>query len=360
MKRLAEKRPQWRQLAHHGPLFPPPYVPLPRRVQLLYDGRPVRLAPAAEEAAGFFARLLEHPDVARPRFRANFFREWRQVMSEKERQLITDLDKCDFSAIAAHYAEEAELRKKMSKEDRKKLRLERENLRETFGYCWVDGRRQRVGNYRVEPPGLFLGRGDHPQAGRLKQRVQPEDVVINVGEDTPKPPAGHRWSEVRHDTSVTWLASWTDSVLGKTKYVQLNPDSRLRSRRDIEKYEAARRLGAHIDKIRQQYQQGWKSKNLLERQTAVALYFIDKLALRVGTEKEPGLAADTVGCCLLRAEHVQLRPPRSVHLDFPGKDGVRYRKDVTVPPAVYNNIAVFRAGKLPGQRLFDLLSASCP
>lgn len=37
---------------------------------------------------------------------------------------------------------------------------------------------------------------------------------------------------------------------------------------------------------------------------AVALYFIDKLALRAGNEKDADEAADTVGCCSLRVEHI--------------------------------------------------------
>lgn len=34
------------------------------------------------------------------------------------------------------------------------------------------------------------------------------------------------------------------------------------------------------------------------------MYFMDKLALRAGNEKDPDEAADTVGCCSLRVEHI--------------------------------------------------------
>jgi DNA topoisomerase-1 len=40
------------------------------------------------------------------------------------------------------------------------------------------------------------------------------------------------------------------------------------------------------------------------RQTAVALYCLDKLALRVGNEKDLDERADTVGLCSLRKEHI--------------------------------------------------------
>jgi hypothetical protein len=32
----------------------------------------------------------------------------------------------------------------------------------------LDGRKEKIGNFRVEPPGLFRGRGEHPKKGFLK------------------------------------------------------------------------------------------------------------------------------------------------------------------------------------------------
>ena len=67
----------------------------------------------------------------------------------------------------------------------------------------------QVGNFRVEPPGLFRGRGEHPKMGKVKARIWPEDVTINIGNESPVPPCpvpGHRWGSVQHDQTVTWLA----------------------------------------------------------------------------------------------------------------------------------------------------------
>ena len=70
-----------------------------------------------------------------------------------------------------------------------------------------------------------------------------------------------------------------------------------------------------------------KSKEMRIRQRAVALYFIDKLALRAGNEKDED-QADTVGCCSLRVEHIELIEHRGdqefiVEFDFLGKDSIR-------------------------------------
>lgn len=39
---------------------------------------------------------------------------------------------------------------------------------------------------------------------------------------------------------VTWLASWTENVQNSIKYVMLNPSSKLKGEKDMEKYEKAR------------------------------------------------------------------------------------------------------------------------
>ena len=85
----------------------------------------------------------------------------------------------------------------------------------------------------------------------------------------------------------------------------LNPSSKLKGEKDMMKYEKARQLKLKIDKIREDYSADFKSKET--RQRAVALYFIDKLALRAGNEKDED-QADTVGCCSLRVEHITLHP----------------------------------------------------
>ena len=61
----------------------------------------------------------------------------------------------------------------------------------------------------------------------------------------------------------------------------------------------------HVDDIRAQYERDWSSTNLATRQMGVALYFIDKLALRAGHEKDED-EADTVGCCTLKARILTL------------------------------------------------------
>uniref|UniRef100_G3R1M7 DNA topoisomerase I n=2 Tax=Gorilla gorilla gorilla TaxID=9595 RepID=G3R1M7_GORGO len=362
-KEKHENGVKWRQLEHKGPYFAPPYEPLPDGVRFFYDGKPVRLSVAAEEVATFYGRMLDHEYTTKEVFRKNFFNDWRKEMAVEEREVIKSLDKCDFTEIHRYFVDKAAARKVLSREEKQKLKEEAEKLQQEFGYCILDGHQEKIGNFKIEPPGLFRGRGNHPKMGMLKRRIMPEDVVINCSRDSkiPEPPAGHQWKEVRSDNTVTWLAAWTESVQNSIKYIMLNPCSKLKGETAWQKFETARRLRGFVDEIRSQYRADWKSREMKTRQRAVALYFIDKLALRAGNEKEDGEAADTVGCCSLRVEHVQLHPEADgcqhvVEFDFLGKDCIRYYNRVPVEKPVYKNLQLFMENKDPRDDLFDRLT----
>lgn len=355
---------KWNTLEHKGPVFAPPYEPLPDKVKFEYDGKVMKLSQDAEEIAGFYARMLEHEYTSKDIFNDNFFKDWRKAMSSSERDKIKDLKKCNFRPMYRHFTEISEQNRNRTKEQKLKIKEENEALLKEYGTCIIDGHKEKIANFRIEPPGLFRGRGEHPKMGMVKRRVMPGDVIINCSKESkyPQAPDGYRWKEVRHDNAVSWLASWTENVQGQVKYVMLNPSSKLKGEKDWQKYETARRLLKHIDKIRDTYREEWKSKEMRIRQRAVALYFIDKLALRAGNEKDED-QADTVGCCSLRVEHVELHKELNgkenvVAFDFLGKDSIRYYNEVEVEKRVFKNLELFKENKKPGDDLFDRLNTS--
>ncbi|XP_070762777.1 DNA topoisomerase I, mitochondrial isoform X1 [Enoplosus armatus] len=354
---------KWKFLEHNGPYFPPDYQPVPDNVHFYYRGKKVKLSLTAEEVALFFAQMLDHEYTTKTVFRENFFKDWRKEMTHEERSLIQDLDKCDFGEFHAMHKAKVEARKNMTKEEKLAVKEANQKIVDEYGYCLLDHHKERIGNFKIEPPGLFRGRGEHPKQGMLKKRIQPEDVIINCSKEAriPSPPAGHRWKEVRRDNTVTWLASWTENIQGSIKYIMLNANSKLKGEKDWEKYEVARKLKSSVDDIRNQYLQDLKSKQMGTRQRAVALYFIDKLALRAGNEKEEGETADTVGCCSLRVEHITLHEQLEgnecvVEFDFLGKDSIRYYNKVPVIRKVFKNLKLFLENKQPGDDLFDRLN----
>jgi len=355
---------KWKFLEHKGPLMAPDYEPLPPEVRFWYDGKVMRLSEECEEVATFYGRMLDHDYTTKEVFNKNFMRDWRKYMTEYEKEKIRDLSKCDFSEINEHFKKVSEARKARSKEEKNAEKEKNAQIQAEYGFCTIDGHQEKIGNFRIEPPGLFRGRGEHPKQGMVKGRILPKDVIINCSKDSkiPESPNGMPWKKVQHDNTVTWLASWTENIQGAIKYVMLNPSSKLKGEKDMMKYEKARELKKLIPKIREDYEGDYKSKEMRVRQRSVALYFIDRLALRAGNEKDED-QADTVGCCSLRVEHVDLYDEKDgkefvVEFDFLGKDSIRYFNSVAVEKRVYKNVKMFKENKKPEDDLFDRLNTT--
>ncbi|KAI0316248.1 hypothetical protein OF83DRAFT_1164425 [Amylostereum chailletii] len=357
---LGDGSQKWTTLEHNGVIFPPPYEPLPENVKMKYNGKPVNLSPAAEEVAGFYAAMLETDHAKDSTFNKNFFNDWQVVLKKnppRDGTKITDFNRCDFRPMFEYFDSEKAKKKALSAAEKKELKKQKDEAEAKYTACVLDGRKEKVGNFRIEPPGLFRGRGEHPKKGALKLRVRPEDVIINIGANAPipAPNVGGKWKQVIHDNTVTWLATWIENINGSHKYVFLAAGSSLKGQSDMTKFEKARELKNHIDRIRQDYERDLNDKLMQTRMRATAMYFIDKLALRAGNEKGDD-EADTVGCCSLRCEHVTLDPPLALVFDFLGKDSIRYYNRVDVTTKVFKNVRIFKRDKKDDDLLFDRIN----
>ncbi|CAN8061968.1 unnamed protein product [Agarophyton chilense] len=356
-KKMADNKIKWRTLVHNGVIFPPEYVPHGK--PLIYKGAQVPLEPAAEEIATFYSEKLGTDYVKRSKFNANFFEDLRASMKgTKAYSSVQKLEHCDFSLIQEHVEAVKKAKKSMTVEEKQAKKKLEEELANKYLYAYVDGRKEKLGSYKIEPPGLFMGRGDHPKQGKVKKRIYPEEVTINIGEDAPIPECpmpGHQWGAIVHKHDVTWVCYWKELVTNQAKYTWFAAGSTFKGKSDLAKFEKARKLHQYIDGIRHAYQNDWKAKSKEVRQRAVAMYLIDKLALRVGNEKGDD-EADTVGCCSLRVEHIKFDPPRTIELNFLGKDSIEYRNTVEIERLAFEALKLFCRGKQSGDEVFHRLS----
>lgn len=347
---LGGAKKKWTTLAHNGPLFPPPYEK--HNVPVIYNQTEIVLDTDAEEFATAYAKYIDTDYVKKKTFNKNFWNDWKKILGKDH--VIQSLDNVDFSLIH-NYLLEKKAEKKLNPVDK----VAKEAAEEPFAYAWVDGKKEKLGNFHIEPPGIFLGRGDNPNLGKIKPRIYPEDIIINIGkgEAVPVPLDGHKWKDIIHDQTVEWLDSWIDKISGKNKYIWLGAQSELRAKSDIEKFNLARKLKRKIKSIREINSRNMLSDDLAVRQIATALYFIDNFALRVGNEKGED-ETDTVGVTSLRSEHIELLGNNKIKLDFLGKDSVRYNRILEVDPVVYANISLFKQTKGPTENIFDLVSST--
>jgi DNA topoisomerase I len=346
---------KWTTLQHNGVMFPDEYKP--HNLPVLYRDKPIYLTPEAEEAATFYAKYMDTEYVKNPRFNRNFWKDWKEILGPGHE--IQTFEDVDFTEIHNYLNRLKEDKKNMSDEQKKMEKLRKQEAEAPYKIALVDGKEEPVGNFRIEPPGIFIGRGNHPKIGKIKRRTYPEDVTLNLGQEAPIPKTlpGHEWKEVIHDRTVDWLASWKDPISGKPKYVWLGAQSEKKGKSDMAKFDLARKLKKRINTIREQNKNNMISLDPLTKQLATAVYIIDTFALRVGNEKGRD-EADTVGVTSLRVEHIALLDNDVIRLDFLGKDSVRYLNAAPVDHVAYVNLQEFTTGKQPDDKLFDLITAN--
>ena len=342
---IGSGKPQWTVLRHNGPMFPPPYEP--HGIPVILNGVKIKLSPDVEEYATIFSRYIDGPYMENAIFIKNFSNDFKGILPPNLKNY--KLEDFDFTLIKNHIKEKSEKLKNISKEEKEKIKKKNDELDEPYKTCIIDGGQQKVGNFKIEPPGIYLGRGKHPKSGKIKRRIYPNDITINLDKQAPVPKPFHptddeglnKWGKVINDRSVIWLASWKDLITGKRKYIFTSMDSIFKSKSDLSKFDLAKKLKRKVSSIRKTYETDLENRDIKKKQLATALYFIDKLALRVGGSKDKKEEADTVGVTSLRIEHINLLPDNIVKLDFLAKDSIRYCKKVKVLPLVYNNLEMF-------------------
>jgi len=333
---------KWEAFSHNGVLFPDEYIP--HNIPLKYNNQLIKLTPLQEEYAMLYAKYINTDYVKIKLFNKNFWNDWSKILGKDH--IITSLDGIDFTEYYNILQKQKEQKKQTEKQNEDK-----------YKYAIVNGKQQLVGNYKIEPPGLFLGRGDNPKIGMVKKRIQPEDIIINIDDKSPIPQIkDHKWKEVIHDNNVEWLASWKDEITGKIKYVWLGCNSEFQALSDMSKFELARKLKKSYSKIMKDNEINLSSDNIKTKQIATALYFIDKFALRVGNEKCSD-EADTVGVTSLRVEHMNINNNKVI-LDFLGKDSVRYYNELDVDNKILENLKFFILNKNKDDQIFDKISSN--
>jgi len=350
---------KWKTLQHNGILFPPDFES--KGIKIKIRGENVPLDLLQEEMVYQWSKKKDAPKpgvtekyIEDPIFQKNFVSDFSKAFNGKFKSLqYADIN---FSMPYKLVDKEKEEKELLTKEDKKALAIKRKEIREEmktkYGKAIIDGKEVEVGNYMAEPPGIFMGRGDHPMRGRYKPRATDKDVTLNLGNEA-KIPKGD-WGKIVHDRDSMWIASWMDILTQKRKYVWLADTAGIKQERDQAKYDKARNLSKEIENVKTKIVKDMQNKEQKTKRIATACYLIYRTAMRVGDEKDPD-EADTVGATTLRKEHVKLTE-NEIQFDFLGKDSVRWKE--TIPAEghdkqFYDNLKESISNKKDSEEIFD-------
>ena len=343
---------KWKTLQHNAILFPPDFES--KGIKIKIKGQPVGLNILQEEMVYQWAKKKDTPYAQDKVFQKNFTSDFAKTLNSKFNKI--SYQDIDFSQAYKIVDKEKDLKEMMSKEGKKKIAKKRKELKEEmtekYGKAIIDGSGVEVANYMAEPPGIFIGRGEHPLRGKWKPRVTPKDVTLNLGKEA-KVPKG-TWGKIVNDRDSMWLASWMDELTQKRKYVWLADTAGLKQERDIAKYDKAKNLAKEIERVKDRIVKDMQSKDSKLKRISTACYLIYRTSMRVGDEKDPE-EADTVGATTLRKEHVKLTG-KAIEFDFLGKDYVRWQE--TVPAEgqdkqFHDNLKELVENKKPTEEIFD-------
>jgi len=321
---------KWKKLEHNGILFPPDFET--KKIKIKIKGENVDLDINQEEMVYQWAKKKDTPYVQDKVFQKNFLADFANTFGSRYKKL--ELEDVDFKNAFKVVDKEKDAKELLTKEEKKALAAKRKELREEmkekFGKGKMDGNEVEIANYMAEPPGIFIGRGEHPLRGKWKPKVTSKDVTLNLGKEA-KVPKGD-WGKIVHDQDSMWMASWTDYLTQKRKYVWLADTAGIKQDRDKAKYDKAKKLAQEIETVKTKIVKDMESKDAKIRRISTVCWLIYRTAMRVGDEKDPD-EADTVGATTLRKEHVELTSD-AIKFDFLGKDSVRWQETV---PAVGND-----------------------
>ena len=343
---------KWKTLQHNGILFPPAFET--KRIQIRIKGEKIDLSILQEEMIYQWAKKKDTPYAQDKVFQKNFTADFAKTLNSKFKGI--KYEDIDFSQPYKLVDKEKDLKDMMSKEEKKSLAAKRkemrEQMKEKYGTAIMDGQEVEVANYMAEPPGIFIGRGEHPLRGKWKKSVGPKDVILNLGAESKVPPGD--WGKIIHDKDSMWLASWMDDLTQKRKYVWLADTAGLKQERDKAKYEKAVKLSKEVEKIKDRMVKDMKGRDAKLRRISTACYLIFRTAMRVGDEKDPD-EADTVGATTLRKEHIKITE-KTIEFDFLGKDSVQWKD--TIPAVGHDeqfqkNLRELINNKKPKDEIFD-------
>lgn len=363
-----------KSLTHHGVLFPAKYT---HQNFLNFN-----LSPLAEEMLYSYASKIETEYVKKPEFNINFYSCLKRELNKSQLSLKFPDDFKKLFDEMNKYREKHSV-KNLTDAQKQERKQKSEENKKKYGFAKVDGIKEPLGNFIVEPPSIFIGRGDSPYIGLWKYEVQPEDVIINYipekeSDNPPAPPKGHKWKEVISNPNITYIARYIETIgkdekgepiMKNPKEVRFASTSSITSASDLKKYEKADKLLENWDKVQKYIREGIDSDDNVIRECALIAWLIQYTSIRIGSEEtENGV----VGASTLKIKNVKIEETYDsddkkivkelfgggksfiLHLNFIGKDSIQYDNSFVIPAYIASGLKKSMKGKKEDEMLFDV------
>lgn len=238
--------------------------------------------------AGNFWKCLK-PELTKAQQKLSFPVDFESLLQKMQNQQVVEKE------------EKAAYRK----EHKAEIAAEKEEKKEKFGKCIVDGQVQYV-NYMVEAPSVIITRGEDPRIGSWKYRVKEEDITLNcVKAQPPKEWKG----KVVSDPTSQWVYKYqincgrkemkTFLILPK----KVNLGAKIIQKNTEKKFDKTIGVIKNFNKIEKHILNGIQSKDEKTKQAALCAWLIMETGIRIGHKRNLDKQADTVGASTLKVKN---------------------------------------------------------
>jgi DNA topoisomerase-1 len=357
---------KFQSLEHNGPLFPKEFDEITE-----IDVQGAKITGLPLEMLWNYAKYLDTEYVKDPVFVSNFKKCLFKASKPQERfDFPRDYQAAlvEMKKIQEQLKEQKKNRTKVEKDLEKKSK---EKIKADYGFAIIDGTKQPIGNYMIEPPGLFLARGKSPIKGMWKYRVTPEKVTINCTGNAPAAPKGHHWKKIEANLNNFYTYSFDvnigDTLLG-CKHIRFSYNSDIGHKADQHKFDKAENLLRNWNKMQDYITANYTTDKKLAKhgddkskiECAVIAWLIQNTSIRIGHDPDEKIGAETVGATSLKVNNVEVvdnTMSYSLKLDFLGKDSIHYKNEFTFSDKdIAIRIGQLINGKKPNDNLFSVSS----
>lgn len=333
--------PKFKTLEHNGVIFPKKFEAKGR----ILENEP--LTELAEEMLYNYTQKLSTIYVSNKNFNKNFYKCLKPELSPSQQKLIFPIE---FEKLFKELSEDIQSHKIYMEETKEERKIKNEHLKEKYGFAYIDGVKEPLGNYAIEPPGIFIGRGDSPLIGLWKYRTNPEDVTLNFVSDKPAPEGS--W-KIEHNRNVLYIAFYEiniGNVTKKRKEIRFGNKSDVIAERDKEKFKKSKKLLLHWDEIQQKI-----LNDVTSNECALIAWLIQYTSIRIGTERDDTESGNVVGASTLKVSNINIISKTSFKLKFIGKDSIEFNAVYDdVNPVVVESLEKLLSDKSHDEKIFNV------
>lgn len=302
----------WKTLDHNGPYFYDDY--LYKKMKLQYKNTFIEIDKEEEEFIFLYIKYINSKYFDKS-FKQNFWNSWNKINNRNIDYQFVNL---------TNFVEFINIKK------------EKNDIDEKYKYACIDNKKVELVNYIVEPPGIFIGRGnDNKYRGLIKRRITSKDVIINISKEFKYKFKTDLWKKILSNKNSYWLSAWQHPVTNKIIYTYPSKKSINRMEKDKIKFDNAKTLDNHISYIRESYYKYIELKDDIQKnQIGIIVYLIDLLLIRVGSREKK----NTFGISTLQKKHITFHDNNYITLHFLGKDSILYHKKFIIFENVYKKL----------------------